>query len=208
MLHLLWMIVQWQCTTSWRKGAEEFNRRYTTIFRINTLFNRTGKVNEKQLPRQREHREVDGQILQSVREIPKTSLRQMSRGVHVRVSKIRTCSKRSFPFKQKIMHTLEKSDGEQRFEYCLFYQGEYLNHDNNFLGNILCNDEVTFTTNGTVSSQISRYLSKPYSGCSVYWRNTKWWKKINLLIYWFLSVQERRKVTFQLDSASPHNVSA
>lgn len=151
---------------SMREAAEEFNRRHpdrepihhSTVFRINTLFNRTGKVNEKRVPRQRENLEIDGQILQYVRENPKTSLRQMSRDLHVSVSKIRTCLKKNkvIPFKPKIMHTLERGDEEKRLEFCLFCQGEYLN-DDNFLGNILFTDEATFTTNGTVSTQNSRY---------------------------------------------------
>lgn len=54
------------------------------------------------------------------------------------------------------MHTLERGDEERRMEFCLFCQGEYLNNEN-FLSNILFTDEATFTTNGTVSTQNTRY---------------------------------------------------
>lgn len=60
------------------------------------------------------------------------------------------------PFKAKFLHTLEEGDRERRLEFCFWAQGNFLN-DPEFLKNIIYTDESTFTTNGVVSSQNTRY---------------------------------------------------
>lgn len=155
---------------SFRKAAEEFNRRHpdrlsisdTTVLRINRMFNSTGGVNKTVINRNR-NLVCDENVLNFLRNNEnnaKMSLRQMSRILGISIHKIRDCFKRNKvkPFKPKFLHTLEEGDMVRRWELCLWLQGEILN-DPRFLKKIIWTDEATFTTNGTVSAQNSRYWS-------------------------------------------------
>lgn len=92
---------------------------------------------------------------------PTNSLNDAARDLDQKRSTIWKCLKthKIKPFKVKFLHTLQQGDMEKRLEYCLWAQGEYLN-DSNFLKKILFTDEATFTTNGVISSQNTRYWSE------------------------------------------------
>lgn len=148
-----------------REAAEEFNLRHPlrqpihhgTIARICHLFNTTGNVLKPRVHLNRRHEE-DNVILAAFNANPTTSLRNMARDLNLSVSKIWRCLKRHKlqPFKPKFLHTLEEGDEERRLEYCLWIQGNYLNN-RDFLKKVIFTDEATFSTNGVVSSQNSRY---------------------------------------------------
>lgn len=150
-----------------REAATEFNNRHpdrppidhVKVWRINNLFNRTGKVCNKQDRRARDH-VGDAEILRFVRENPRCSLRRMSILLNVPKDTIWRCFRRNKlrPFKPVFLHTLEDGDEERRLEYCFWCQGEFLNNPNIFK-NILFSDQATFTTNGTVNSQNTRNWS-------------------------------------------------
>lgn len=154
-----------------REAAEEFNVRHpngpnvssTTVYNINKVFNDTGSVS-KRIIRGRNHEHFVGrhndQILEYFRNIPNSSLRSASLDLNIPRETIRRCLVKNHlkPYKPKFLNTLEPGDEDRRLEFCLWAQGEYLNNSN-FIKEILYTDEATFTTNGTVSSQNSRYWS-------------------------------------------------
>lgn len=99
--------------------------------------------------------------MDSARDFPRISLRR-------RASQIGNVSKSLLhkiyklnkvrPFKPRFIHTLEENDDMRRLDFCLWI-GENIFRERRFVENIIFSDEATFNTNGTVSSQNSRYWS-------------------------------------------------
>lgn len=154
---------------SYRDAASIFNLRhperpqihYTTVGSINRTFNRTGDVSKLRAKKYNvADRPLDQVILDAVNAEPRVSVRDLSLNLNVDRNKIWRCLKRHNlkPYKPKFLHTMEEGDAERRLEYCFWAQGMFLN-DTNFLKKIIFSDEATFTTNGVVSSQNSRYWS-------------------------------------------------
>lgn len=153
-----------------REVREIFNNRHperristATVGRINKIFNQYGTVSKhilkKNVQRQRPNNE---RIRNYFTDNPRNSLRIASLDLDLPRETIRRNLKKYNnikPFKPKFLHTLEEGDTEKRMEYCLWTQGEYEN-DRNFINKILFSDEATFTTNGTVNSQNSRYWTE------------------------------------------------
>lgn len=151
------------------EAAREFNNRHpdrpavsrSTVQRINRVFNETGCVSKYLLKNRRpEHRinRRNEEILEYFRNNPRASIRGASVDLDIPRENIRRClrTNKVKPFKPKILHTLENGDDVRRLEFCLWAQAEYLNN-RNFLKEILFSDEATFSTNGVVSSQNSRF---------------------------------------------------
>lgn len=154
-----------------RDAAREFNYRHpdrpavssSTVHRINQVFNETGSVSRHILKnRNNPRREIrhNERILEYFHNNTNSSLRTASLDLNIPRENIRRClvKNKIKPFKPKFLHTLELGDEERRMEFCLWAQGNYL-ENRNFLREILFSDEATFTTNGVVSSQNSRYWS-------------------------------------------------
>ncbi|XP_071056575.1 uncharacterized protein [Onthophagus taurus] len=151
-----------------RKAAIEFNNRHpdmppvsaSTVHRVNKVFNDTGSVSKQILKVQNPRREIrnNNQIVEYFHNNPHSSLRTAAIDLNIPRECIRRCLTKNKikPYKPKFLHTLEPRDEERRLEFCLWAQGEYL-ENRNFLREILFSDEATFTTNGVVSSQNSRY---------------------------------------------------
>lgn len=146
-----------------REAAQEFNRRhpdhlisYTTVSKVNRMFNQRGSVVQEKVRRQRNHQQ-DARILNHFRVNPKSSLRSFDSR---RKSTVSRCLKRNGikPFKPRFLHTLQPGDDQRRMEYCLVMQAKFY-EDHSLFGKILFTDEATFSTNGTVSSQNIRYWS-------------------------------------------------
>lgn len=122
----------------------------------------------------------------------------------------------------------DRGNEERRLDFCLFCQGEYFN-DNSFLGNILFTDQATFTTNGTVFTQISRFwarenphwmlnVKREYSqkiknrlAGPVFFKkplnSERFYNFFNTNFLDFmkeLGIEDRRNILFQLDEASIH----
>lgn len=153
---------------TYRAAAAEFNRRhpeiepvtFQTVAKVNTCFDRTGSI----VPTKRTrnvHNRQDNEIMNELQRNPKTSVRQLARNLNLKASKVWRCLKRKnqIAFKPKFLHTLENGDEVSRMEYSLWCQGNFLT-DMSFLSRIMFTDEATFTTNGVVSSQNSRYWAE------------------------------------------------
>lgn len=150
-----------------REVCRIFNERHpirppissSTVHRINKIFSETGAVS-KNILRNNARRRIGNEqvILDYFRNNPNTSLRVASLDLNLPRENIRRCLRKNKikPFKPKFLHSLEEGDQEKRLEFCLWAQGEYLNN-RRFLKCILFSDEATFTTNGTVSSQNTRF---------------------------------------------------
>lgn len=131
----------------------------TTVHRVNKVFNETGAVTKHILKKIEQRRnDHDQTVLDYYRNNPNVSLRVASLDLNLPRENIRRCLKKNKmkPFKPKFLHTLEEGDEVRRLEFCLWAQGEYLNN-RHFLKSILFSDEATFTTNGVVSAQNSRF---------------------------------------------------
>lgn len=157
-------------TISYRRAARIFNARHPdrrnplaakTVCSINRLFNETGCIKKH---RQKKYQILnnryadDPRIIAAFRNDPTSSIRSVARILNVSKNKVWRCLRRNRlkAFKPKFLHTIKDGDEERRLEYCLWLQGEYLN-DLNFIKNIIFTDEATFSTNGVVSSQNTRY---------------------------------------------------
>jgi transposase len=101
------------------------------------------------------------EVLQTVIERPQISSRQIANELEV-VSKssiLRILKENKYhPYKPQFVSKLYDWDYDQRLDFSFWVQGE-IEEDRNFASNILFTDESTFTTNGIVSSQNSRWWS-------------------------------------------------
>lgn len=160
---------------TFREAANIFNERhpnkmihFTTVGNVVTKFKGSGSVlNNFKKKHQKwiNTEENQMQVMQSVIENPKTSLRKLSASLPTPLSKTtigRVLKENKFhPYKPKFTHTLKPGDLDRRLEFCSWFQGEL--EDAPFMSrNILFTDESVFTSNGTVSSQ-----------------NCRWWSDIN-----------------------------
>ena len=156
-----------------RETAEIFNNRhpdkiinFTTVRYLINKFKNSGSVENKFRKKHRTwvtNEDIETDVMQSVVENPKCSLRKRSNLLNVSkttVARILKANKFK-PYKPHFTHTLKEGDSERRFEFCACIQGEL--EDNRFMTRqILFSDEATFTSNGTVSSQ-----------------NFRWWSDVN-----------------------------
>ncbi|KAF2884966.1 hypothetical protein ILUMI_21187 [Ignelater luminosus] len=131
---------------------------------VNALFNKTGSVIK--IHQNGQHRRIhrhpeDNEILAANRANPRMSLRDLTSQLNISKDQVRRCFVRNKikPYKPKFLHTLKIGNANKRLDYCYWVQGNFLN-DRNFLKRILFTDEATFTTNGVVSSQNSRYWDR------------------------------------------------
>lgn len=156
-----------------REAAEIFNNRhpdkaihFTTVSDVINKFKSTGSVENKFRKKHRawvRTEDTEGDVMQSVVENPKYSVRRRSNLLNVSkttVARILKANKFK-PYKPQFTHTLKEGDVERRFEFCVRIQGEL--EENRFMTrHVLFSDEATFTSNGVVSSQ-----------------NCRWWSDIN-----------------------------
>lgn len=151
-----------------REVCEIFNNRHpnrpnitkSTVYKINKIFNECGAVTRRIIRTDNVQRRprYEQTVLNYFNNNPNASVRVASLDLNLPRENIRRCLKKNKvkPFKPKFLHTLEPGDDDRRMEFCLWAQGEYLNN-RNFKKTILLSDEATFTTNGVVSSQNSRF---------------------------------------------------
>lgn len=152
---------------SYRQVIQEFNEKYpavhvaqSSLHKIIQKFLRTGSL--LKTPRQKKNYDDEDAttvlVLQSVNEYPTMSLRRRSEylGV-VQKSHIQKILKQNkiLPYKPVFNHTLEAGDEAKRLDFCLWIGGM----ERNFHQQIMFSDESTFSTNGIVASQHSRYWS-------------------------------------------------
>lgn len=100
-------------------------------------------------------------ILLYLEENPKTSLRQISRDLNLKICFIRFVFKKHKikPFKPKFTHTLLPGDADMRLDFSAWILGA-MENDPYLSFKIIFSDEAVFTTNGTVSTQNSRYWAR------------------------------------------------
>lgn len=153
---------------TYREAAFIFNQHHpdkivshTTVGRIFSKFKNSGSVenNFKQKHRRwatNENAEVA--VMQSVVEMPTTSISTLSRNLNISYTSIqRLLKKNKFKaYKPKFVHTLMERDYDQRMYFSFWLQGK-IEEDRSFTKFILFSDECTFTSNGVVSSQNCRW---------------------------------------------------
>jgi hypothetical protein len=81
-------------------------------------------------------------------------------------------------FKPKYIHMLLDGDPERRMEFCLIIQEKILGNPS-FLRNLIFSDEATFTTNGIVCSQNTRYWAEENPNFTIA-TNNQYYSKVNV----------------------------
>lgn len=159
-----------------RQAADEFNDKhperenisYQTVSNVMRQFRQCSVNFFKTVPHQDENRNLPAgyneddelNVLLYIQENPKTSLRQMSRNLDLKICFIRFVLQKHKikPFKPLFRHSLFPGDEDIRLDFSAWILGSM--EDDPLLGfKIIFSDEATFTTNGIVSSQNSRYWS-------------------------------------------------
>lgn len=153
---------------TYRETANIFNGRHpnrnifhSTVRKIVTKFRQTGSVgNSYKLPHQKAktNEETSLNVLLSAIENPQMPLSEREKEVDVSERSIRRIFKRNKykPYKPKFVHTLKEWDLDARIDFCFWYQG-MVEEDQHFSKYVFFTDEATFTSNGCVSSQNSRW---------------------------------------------------
>lgn len=119
--------------------------------------------------------------MNSVREFPKMSLRRRSCRIgNISKSLLQRIYKHNkiHPFKPRFIHTLEENDEAKRLYFCLLI-GEKMLQNRTFYHNIIFSDEATFTTNGVVSAQNSRYWAGENPNFRIH-RRRQYSEKVNV----------------------------
>lgn len=100
------------------------------------------------------------EVLETVIENPRTSLRSIQANSDLRKSTIHYILKDSkfHPYKPTFINEILERDYDLRLYFSFWVQGE-IESDGEFHRKILFSDEATFTTNGVVSSQNCRWWS-------------------------------------------------
>lgn len=157
---------------TYREAAVLFNERHpenhishVTVKNVFDKFKTTGSVEnkfKKNHDRRVNNAENQLLIMQAVVEVPKTSLKRISQVLPNNIGKS-TISKvlrsnKFHPYKPKFLHTLIPRDFISRFNFCVWFQG-IIEDDPFFARKILFTDEATFTSNGVVCSQNTRWWS-------------------------------------------------
>ena len=151
--------------------ANIFNARYpgknvqqSTVSRIIAKFKSTGSVEsvfKKKHKPSKNNEDVQFNVCLDVVEHGKTSIKDISDRTDVKRESVRTILKKNKfkPYKPKFINTLKERDFDVRMGFSFWYEGEK-EENINFPFQILWTDEATFTSNGIVSSQNSRWWAQ------------------------------------------------
>lgn len=154
----------------------------TAVKKLVRKFTETGSVLNK-MKKKRTRDEDDAAtilVLNSVDENPKASVRDRADEISVsksEVHRILRCNKLK-PYKPKFRHTLENGDDARRLEFCL-WAGAKIMENPFFHHDILFSDECTFSTNGVVSSQNSRWWAVENPDYKISCKSQRY-KKVNV----------------------------
>lgn len=121
-----------------------------------------GNVFRKNRVARKHTEDIELDVCLSVVEAGKTSVRTISKSKQEinRESVRKILLKNKFkPYKPKLINTLQDRDFDIRLLFSFWYQGK-IEEDYKFPYNILWTDEATFTSNGVVSSQNSRWWAQ------------------------------------------------
>lgn len=173
-----------------RQASEIFNHRHgtnispSTISRILRRFKETGSVSNCFKKPHRKwvvNEENTENIIATVVENGRTSISKLSEESNISSTSIRRILKdnKFHPYKPKVVQTLREPDFNHRFDFSAWYEGQ-VEENIFFPRKILWTDEATFTTNGVVSSQNSRWWADENPGFIVD-ANDQVYQKINVL---------------------------
>ncbi|KAI4456133.1 transposable element tc3 transposase-like protein [Holotrichia oblita] len=134
-----------------KEAAEIFNNRqadkaihFTTVRYLIDNFKSSGSVNNKEHRAWITNEDIETDVMQSVVENPKYSLRKRSSLLNISKTTVaRILKTNKFkPYKPQCTHTLKEGADEQRFEFCARIKGK-LEDDRFITRHILFSDEAT-----------------------------------------------------------------